>query len=239
MKTSSLQPTAQATYEDGALIVTDPSGLIIEWSPAATALYGWTAEDALGRSIYDMTVPEFTRKQAAEIMTQLMSGQEWSGRFVVRHRDGSAFRAEVIDRPLTVDGKVVAVHGWSRRLPAHGDQTSPILLASEEPSIADVMREVLLDAGYRVAVARDAQEALAFARDYPPLLVMFDYRMADLGGAEFYERLRSQGVSSPMILSSAWRAAAPLSEQLGIPFLEQPFDIDDLLKTVRGLVRAD
>jgi len=42
-----------------ALIGTDLEGTVTVWNPAAEALYGWTAAEALGRSVLELTpVPE-------------------------------------------------------------------------------------------------------------------------------------------------------------------------------------
>ncbi|AXK71609.1 EAL domain-containing protein [Lysobacter sp. TY2-98] len=50
------QAQAQATLDSisDALVVVDPSGAITAFNPAATALTGWTREDALGRALEDV-----------------------------------------------------------------------------------------------------------------------------------------------------------------------------------------
>jgi PAS domain S-box-containing protein len=43
-----------------AVICTDPSGAIIRWNPACTALFGYSAEEALGQSV-ELIIPEHLR----------------------------------------------------------------------------------------------------------------------------------------------------------------------------------
>ena len=43
-----------------AVICTDHSGAIIRWNPACTALFGYSAEEALGQSV-DLIIPEHLR----------------------------------------------------------------------------------------------------------------------------------------------------------------------------------
>ena len=43
-----------------AVIVTDRQGRVLFWNGAAEQLYGWPAEEAVGRDITDVTVPEAT-----------------------------------------------------------------------------------------------------------------------------------------------------------------------------------
>lgn len=68
----------------------DAQGRVIEWNPASTTLFGWTREEALGRTLGDMI---YNPAQQAEFMAVLAeverSGQPhgpYEGE--VRHRDG-------------------------------------------------------------------------------------------------------------------------------------------------------
>ena len=40
-----------------AVVATCPDGEILYWNPFAEQLYGWTADEVLGRNIVDMMVP--------------------------------------------------------------------------------------------------------------------------------------------------------------------------------------
>lgn len=42
-------------------VATDAVGVVIMWNPAAEALFGWTADDAVGRRLADLLVPERLR----------------------------------------------------------------------------------------------------------------------------------------------------------------------------------
>jgi PAS domain S-box-containing protein len=96
-----------------AVIVTDISGVIAEWNPAAEALYGWKADEVLGRNIVDVTPARGLLERAQEIMTRLRSGKSWGGQFRVRHRDGHEFEALVIDAPLIEGGELRGIMGIS------------------------------------------------------------------------------------------------------------------------------
>src|SRR5215204_5653431 len=95
-----------------ASILTDPEGAVIGWNERAERLFQWQAEDVLGRSIMEITVPEFSAAQATVIMAMLQLGQPWTGTFQVVRRDGTQFFARVQDMPLRDDdGEVVAILG--------------------------------------------------------------------------------------------------------------------------------
>lgn len=46
-----------------AIVVMDSAGLITGWNAAAEALFGWTAEEAIGAAVKDLIVPEQYREQ--------------------------------------------------------------------------------------------------------------------------------------------------------------------------------
>lgn len=98
-----------------SVIGTAHDGTIVYWNAGAAQMYGWPADDVLGRNIIDVTPSEQMREQAAEIMARLGEGETWSGWFAVRRRDGSEFMAEVRDVPVFDDtGELVGVLGISR-----------------------------------------------------------------------------------------------------------------------------
>ena len=112
---SSRGDDASATSD--AVIVTDLEGRITSWNDAAETLYGWPANEALGRNILDVTPSNMSRDHAQQILDLLARGQSWNGQFVVQRRDGTPFVARVTDAPLfDADGKLVGIIGVSHDL---------------------------------------------------------------------------------------------------------------------------
>ena len=66
-----------------AVIAVDLEGEVLFWNRFAEKLYGWTADEAVGRPVAELTTPLSTRVEAGEIMDLLRSGKSWSGEFVV------------------------------------------------------------------------------------------------------------------------------------------------------------
>jgi PAS domain S-box-containing protein len=97
-----------------AVIATDLNGNIKSWNRFAESLYGWPANEALGRNIMEVTPALVNASKAAEIMSQLREGESWSGEFLVRRRDGKTFPAMVTDTPIYDDaGALIGVVGVS------------------------------------------------------------------------------------------------------------------------------
>jgi len=111
-----------------------------------------------------------------------------------------------------------------------------ILVVDDEPSIGELLGEILEDNGYRALLAHNGRTALAIARRERPALVLTDRNMPEMDGVELVRRLRSSPTTSgiPVILMSSVR---PVVEGETIPFLEKPFDLDDMLATVASYAR--
>jgi two-component system cell cycle sensor histidine kinase/response regulator CckA len=153
-----------------AVIASDLAGTITYWNHAAEALYGWRAEEALGRNVMDVTPAEQTREQAEGIMASLRAGRSWSGEFVVRRRDGTPFRAYVTDTPvLDAAGRLTGIVGVSVDV-SELHRVGAALHASEErygtllEQAPDTI--IITDPAGRVTVANEAAtRLLGYARE--------------------------------------------------------------------------
>lgn len=67
-----------------AVIVTDLEGTVTHWNHFAEVVYGWTASEAVGTSIADLTVGPVTHDTAEAIMDRLRRGRHWTGSFEAR-----------------------------------------------------------------------------------------------------------------------------------------------------------
>ncbi len=94
---------------DDAIYAKDTHGVIISWNPGAERLYGYRAEDAIGRHV-SMIVPDDRRGEERRILDQVLAGDRVDHYRTARRRaDGS-----LVDVSLMVsavhdhDGNVVA-----------------------------------------------------------------------------------------------------------------------------------
>ncbi|MFJ6520686.1 SpoIIE family protein phosphatase [Streptomyces filamentosus] len=92
-------------------VVLDASGRIVFWSPQARDLFGYTAEEALGRYAARLLVHEEHSDTANRLFGQVMeTGASWAGAFPIRHKDGSTRLVEFRNMRLTDDlGEVYAL----------------------------------------------------------------------------------------------------------------------------------
>lgn len=147
-----------------AVIATDLLGQVTYFNPAAERLYGWSAEEVLGKNILDVNVGTPHRKRAEEILQSLSHGGEWHGEFPVRRQDGSSFIAEVVDSPIrNARGELWGFAGVSQDITSR-KEAEAALRDSEHllRSIADGVPMCILrwDRDLRLVFANAAAEKL-------------------------------------------------------------------------------
>ena len=67
--------TFQAMAE--GVIVTDPEGVILEWNPAATAIFGYAREETLGKTATFL----HPREEGTDLLARILRGVERDGRW--------------------------------------------------------------------------------------------------------------------------------------------------------------
>jgi len=71
-----------------AILVRDLASTIVSWNRGAEELYGWTAQEALGKETHALLKTQFPESRAA--LDQLLAaGEQWQGELVHTRRDGT------------------------------------------------------------------------------------------------------------------------------------------------------
>jgi CheY-like chemotaxis protein len=109
-----------------------------------------------------------------------------------------------------------------------------LVVIDDEPAITEVLRQVLEDEGYRVAVANNGQAGLRLIQEEQPDLVLSDVMMPGLGGIELARRVQRDPClkGTPVILMSAGRGPGSDLEGLCRAFVRKPFSIDAVVGVV-------
>jgi CheY-like chemotaxis protein len=114
-----------------------------------------------------------------------------------------------------------------------------ILVVDDELGSAEVLGLILEEEGYRAFCAVNGQLALVQAREVVPDLVIVDYMMPLMNGAEFARELRRdpQFAHTRIILNSGLPEAAIRDHFDGYDaFLRKPFKVETLLALVELFV---
>ena len=102
---------------DDAIVSMDPAGKILSWNDAAKRMYGYTAEEAIGRRI-DIVIPEdkAKRQEELDIRDKIARGEQIKHYETTRRRkDGAVFQVSVSISPVRdASGRIVAAAGFAR-----------------------------------------------------------------------------------------------------------------------------
>ena len=107
--------------------------------------------------------------------------------------------------------------------------TPAILVVDDEPTLRDLMTDILIDEGYLVRSAPDGVAALELHASAPADVIVSDIMMPRLDGFGLVRVLRDRGDLTPMVLMSA--APRPLLPA-GIGWVPKPFDIDEVIAMI-------
>ncbi|MFP4420410.1 MAG: PAS domain S-box protein [Desulfococcaceae bacterium] len=83
-----------------SVVVADTRGRVVYWNPFAETMYGWSAEEAHGRTTIELISHADSRRMGEEIMARLQTGKNWSGEYLARRRDGTAFPVHANCAPI-------------------------------------------------------------------------------------------------------------------------------------------
>jgi len=115
-----------------------------------------------------------------------------------------------------------------------------ILVAEDEPAIADFIERGLNAEGYAVTVAHDGAGALALALAEDFALVILDRMLPECDGIELLERLRPVKPGLPVIMLTAKTGIDDRVAGLdagAVDYMTKPFAFDELAARVRAHLR--
>ena len=110
-----------------------------------------------------------------------------------------------------------------------------ILVVDDDSSVRSTIARALAALGYAVREAADGPRALAIAREEALSLVILDYIMPGMDGAEVAREIGAIDPDLPIVFSTGHAALRTLRSAAGedIEILEKPFTLDELDALVR------
>jgi adenylate cyclase len=102
-----------------------------------------------------------------------------------------------------------------------------VLLVDDEPQILAALKRLLLRRGYDVSTAPNAEKALVLLETLVPDVVVSDFKMPGLNGAQLLAEVSKAVPTARQVLLSGYAEVA--GAQFGGAFLRKPWDDAELL----------
>lgn len=113
-----------------------------------------------------------------------------------------------------------------------------VLVVEDDPAIRQLIAFALSDEGYEVEEAANGRTALERVERQHPDLIILDMKMPEMDGWQFAQHYRARyDHRVPIIVLTAARDAAQRSGDIEAEdYVAKPFDLDQLIGHVKGIV---
>ena len=119
-------------------------------------------------------------------------------------------------------------------------QQPKVLVIDDEPGVRELISEALSLSEITAVQAADGLEALSHLRRERFDLLILDINMPKLDGLALLEKLRTEGMSVPVLMLSARADKADINQGLRTgadDYLTKPFSIEELVLRVKAIMR--
>lgn len=116
-----------------------------------------------------------------------------------------------------------------------------VLIADDEPNIVMSLEFLMQRAGYQVQVASNGEEALRFATEVPPDLMLLDVMLPKMSGFEVCQKVRETPACGEVkiIMLTAKGRDTEMAKGLALgadAYVTKPFSTKDLLAQVKQIL---
>ena len=112
-----------------------------------------------------------------------------------------------------------------------------VLVIDDDPGVRRFLADSFDALGYQVALADDGEAGIAAVADDPPDVVVLDFAMPGMNGAEVAARIRAVRADLPLVFATGYAESAAIDASAGdVPVLRKPFGLDELQATLAAVL---
>lgn len=115
-----------------------------------------------------------------------------------------------------------------------------LLIVEDEQNLRESLQQRLRKEGFVVDSAKDGEEGLYFATEYPVDLAIVDLGLPGISGMDLIRTARERGASMPILILTArdrWQDKVEGLQAGADDYVVKPFSIEELLARVQALLR--
>lgn len=119
-------------------------------------------------------------------------------------------------------------HSSPRPCSRYPEGSPSVLIVDDDPRVGDVLLELLQSEGFTARYAESGSEALHSIEENPPNMVLVDMRMPVMDGVTLLREITHRWDTVDVIMMSATESPAGLP----VPFIQKPFDLDEVISII-------
>ncbi len=133
-------------------------------------------------------------------------------------------------QPLYLDDAAVVVP----------ENLSKILIIDDDPDHRAVLAASLAEKGFHVAQAEDGQVGLSMVGSHAPQLILLDFAMPGMNGAEVARAVRALHADLPIVFMTGFADTQAIVDAMGpdVTILQKPFRLPGLLRAIADIGRG-
>jgi CheY-like chemotaxis protein len=122
--------------------------------------------------------------------------------------------------------------------PMRANKALTVLAVDDDADVRRFLEDSLESLGFQVMLAEDGERGLSALETFSPDVLLLDFAMPDMSGAEVADRVRALQPDLPIIFASGYSDTAAIERAAGSSavLLRKPFRIDDLEAALRAAV---
>ncbi|GCE17979.1 response regulator [Dictyobacter kobayashii] len=115
-----------------------------------------------------------------------------------------------------------------------------LLVVEDDIDIGEfIVHAIQQETRYQAVLAIDAFKALNAIRARKPDMFLLDYQLPGMDGLELYNLLHTtEGLENTPVLFMSANFSEKELDTLRLPYIEKPFELDDLLKEIENIIEA-
>jgi PAS domain S-box-containing protein len=153
----------------------------------------------------------------------------------IESREGEGTAVKLLFRKADVPVSEASEPAEDGAVPARPPVPLSVLVIDDDPDVRGFIVETLEEQGYVVREASDGRAGLAELERARPDLVILDFIMPGLSGAEVASRIRAEAPGQAILFVSGYSETEAVKRTApDAPLLTKPFRADALHKAVRG-----
>ena len=151
-------------YLFDAVVVTDLQGNITDWNKGSEALYGYSKEEVIGKSVSILHVPEDIDHITEEVISAVERFGKWTGEVRILHKDGHIGWIESMCVPIYgSDDQVVGALGINRDITDRIKETERLEHLAHYDGLTKIPNRYLVLDRVEHLIAKSVRNASSFA----------------------------------------------------------------------------